>query len=117
MDAPRLELTALPGLPDVAEGDDLAALAAAALARAGIVPAAGDVLAFAQKIVSKAEGRSVRLATVTPSMRAEAIAATALKDPRLVELILGESVEVVRVAPNVIVTENRHGLVMANAGI
>lgn len=92
----RLELHALPGLPLVREGDDLAALIGAGLARAGLAPRAGDVLVVAQKVVSKAEGRMVDLAAVRPSPRAEALAAEAGKDPRLVELILSESVRVDR---------------------
>ena len=113
----RLELLALPGLPMVKAGDDLAALLAEAYARGRIVPQAGDVLALAQKIVSKAEGRLVELASVTPSPRAVALAAEVQKDPRLVELILSESVRVVRSRPNVLIVEHRLGFVMANAGI
>ena len=113
----RLELLALPGLPMVKAGDDLAALLAEAYARGGIVPQPSDVLALAQKIVSKAEGRSVELASVTPSPRAVALAAEVEKDPRLVELILSESVRVVRSRPNVLIVEHRLGFVMANAGI
>ena len=85
-----LELLAVPGLPMVKPGDDLAALIAEGFARGGIEPRAGDVLVVAQKIVSKAEGRSVDLATVTPSARAIELAAEIQKDPRLVELILSE---------------------------
>ncbi|MBC4016752.1 coenzyme F420-0:L-glutamate ligase [Siccirubricoccus deserti] len=113
----RLEMLALPGLPRVAAGDDLAALIAAGLARAGLTPQPGDVLVVAQKIVSKAEGRSVRLADVTPSARAEALAAETGKDPRVVELILSEAARVVRSRPNLIIVEHRLGFVMANAGI
>ena len=75
------------------------------------------MLALAQKIVSKAEGRSVELAKVKPSERAVALAAEVQKDPRLVELILSESVRVVRSRPNVLIVEHRLGFVMANAGI
>jgi coenzyme F420-0:L-glutamate ligase/coenzyme F420-1:gamma-L-glutamate ligase len=115
--AGRLELLALPGLPMVKAGDDLAALLAEAYARGSISPQPGDVLALAQKIVSKAEGRTVDLATVTPSPRAVTLAAEVQKDPRLVELILSESVRVVRSRPNVLIVEHRLGFVMANAGI
>ena len=113
----RLELLALPGLPMVKAGDDLAALLAEGYARGNITPRPGDVLALAQKIVSKAEGRMVELASVTPSPRAVALAAEVQKDPRLVELILSESVRVVRSRPNVLIVEHRLGFVMANAGI
>jgi len=112
-----VSLTALPGLPMVAAGDDLAAILAAGMDRAGLVPRPGDVLAVAQKIVSKAEGRSIALASVTPSAAAQALAAETGKDPRLVELILSESVRVVRARPNLIIVQHRLGFTMANAGI
>ncbi len=112
-----VELLALPGIPMVKPGDDLAALIAEGLARGGLQLRANDVLVLAQKIVSKAEGRSVDLATVKPSARATALAAEIEKDPRLVELILSESVRVVRSRPNVLIVEHRLGFVMANAGI
>ena len=113
----RIEITALPGLPEVHPGDDLAAILRAGLGRAGIVPEPGDVLAVAQKVVSKAEGRVVDLSDVRPSPRAVELAARAQKDARVVELILRESVEVLRCVPGVIVVQDRRGLVMANAGI
>jgi coenzyme F420-0:L-glutamate ligase/coenzyme F420-1:gamma-L-glutamate ligase len=113
----RIEIVALPGLPAVAPGDDLAALIGDALERAGVGLGDGDVVVVAQKVVSKAEGRRVDLATVRPSARAEALASRVLKDPRLVELILSESVRVVRSAPNLLIVEHRLGFVMANAGI
>ena len=112
-----LRLTALPGLPLVQAGDDLAALLADALARADLSPRPGDVLALAQKVVSKAEGRSVPLASVRPSAAAHRLAAETGKDPRLVELILAESVRIVRARPNLVIVEHRLGFVMANAGI
>src|SRR5260221_13174548 len=112
-----LEILAIPGIPMVAPGDDLAALVVAGFARGAMQPRAGDVLVLAQKIVSKAEGRSVDLSTVKPSARAIALAAEVGKDPRLVELILSESVRVVRNRPNVLIVEHRLGFVMANAGI
>jgi coenzyme F420-0:L-glutamate ligase / coenzyme F420-1:gamma-L-glutamate ligase len=112
-----LRLLPLPGVPLVAAGDDLVALTLAALSRAGVTPRAGDVLAYAQKIVSKAESRSVDLRDVKPSPRAFELAGRANKDPRLVELILSESVDVVRVRPGVIIVEHRSGLILANAGI
>jgi len=112
-----LSLTALPGLPMVRPGDDLAALLAAGLTGAGLAPQPGDVLAIAQKIVSKAEGRSIALASVTPSAAAQRLGEETGKDPRLVELILGESRRVVRARPNLIIVEHRLGFVMANAGI
>jgi coenzyme F420-0:L-glutamate ligase / coenzyme F420-1:gamma-L-glutamate ligase len=112
-----VELLAVPGLPMIKPGDDLAAIICDGLVRGGLQPRANDVVVIAQKIVSKAEGRSVELATVKPSARAIALAKEIQKDPRLVELILSESVRVVRSRPNVLIVEHRLGFVMANAGI
>lgn len=115
--AARLGLIAPLGLPEVRPGDDLAGLILAALDRAGLAPAQGDVLVVTQKVVSKAEGRLVALDTVAVSPEAAALAARTGKDPRLVELILRESVRVLRAVPSVLIVEHRLGLVMANAGI
>ena len=112
-----IELIAVPDVPAVAPGDDLAALIAERLAGAAIALRDGDVVVLAQKIVSKAEGRIVDLADVTPSPEAEALAREVEKDPRLVEVILSESRRVVRRRPNVLIVEHRLGFVMANAGV
>lgn len=112
-----LELVPLQGLPLIKAGDDLANLIASALKLNGVTPRAGDVLVVAQKIVSKAEGRVVDLATIEPSARALALAADIDKDPRLVEVILSESVRVVRARRGVLIVEHRLGFVMANAGV
>jgi coenzyme F420-0:L-glutamate ligase/coenzyme F420-1:gamma-L-glutamate ligase len=112
-----LALFAPPDLPLVRPGDDLAALIIAALNRSGYGMRDRDVLVVAQKIVSKAEGRSVDLATVTPGPRAIALGAEVGKDPRLVEVILSESTRVVRSRPNLIIVQHRLGFVMANAGV
>jgi coenzyme F420-0:L-glutamate ligase/coenzyme F420-1:gamma-L-glutamate ligase len=117
LNAAVLSVTALAGIPTVRAGDDLAALVLAALRLSGVTLQAGDILVLAQKIVSKAEGRMVALSTVEPSERARELAARAVKDPRVVELILRESVEVLRCRPGVIIVEDRRGFVMANAGI
>ena len=101
----------------VAAGDNLAGLIEAGLARAGLVLAAGDVLVLAQKIVSKAEGRIVRIADVVASAEAVALAATVQKDPRVVQVILDQSVRVVRARPGLLIVEHKRGWVMANAGI
>jgi coenzyme F420-0:L-glutamate ligase/coenzyme F420-1:gamma-L-glutamate ligase len=101
----------------VRPGDDLASLIRDALRRAGLALAGGDVLVVAQKIVSKAEGRLVRLATVHPSDEARRLAQRTGKDPRLVEVVLSESRAVLRVRDNLIITRHRLGLVMANAGV
>ncbi|HWP26312.1 MAG TPA: coenzyme F420-0:L-glutamate ligase [Xanthobacteraceae bacterium] len=115
--ATEARLIALPGLPLVKPGDDLAEIIAAALRAADERLQDGDVLVVAQKIVSKAEGRLVRLATVQPSARAQELARVAGKDPRIVELILRESTEVVRCRRNVLIVSHRLGFVTANAGI
>jgi coenzyme F420-0:L-glutamate ligase / coenzyme F420-1:gamma-L-glutamate ligase len=113
----QLVLTALDGLPTVRPGADLAGLILDGLARSNVVLRDGDILVLAQKIVSKAEGRVVRLREVEPSARARELAAKTHKDPRVVELILRESTEVVRARPGVIIVAHRLGFVMANAGI
>jgi coenzyme F420-0:L-glutamate ligase/coenzyme F420-1:gamma-L-glutamate ligase len=113
----RLELLAPAGIPAVASGDDLAAIIGAALDAEGFKLQSGDVLVIAQKIVSKAEGRLVDLATVTPSERANEIARETGKDARIVEIILSESVRVVRTRRDLVIVEHKLGPVMANAGV
>jgi coenzyme F420-0:L-glutamate ligase / coenzyme F420-1:gamma-L-glutamate ligase len=113
----KLELLAIGGLPIVKLGDDLARLAIDGLERSRLHLAPYDVLVIAQKIVSKAEGRTVVLADVTPSARAKELAREVDKDPRLVELILSETKRIVRSGPGVLIVEHRLGFVMANAGV
>lgn len=113
----ELRLIALPGVPLVREGDDLFEMVVSAVARSGEKLAAGDVLVLAQKIVSKARGCHVDLATVVPSPRALELSEIVDKDPRVIELILRESSEVLRTRRDVIVVAHRLGFVMANAGI
>lgn len=117
MEGTTVSLTALTGFPMVEPGDDLAALLIAGLERDGIVPRDQDVLVLAQKIVSKAEGRYVRLCDVVPSTDALRLAAEIGKDARITELILRESNDVVKHRSGVLVVEHRLGFVMANAGI
>jgi coenzyme F420-0:L-glutamate ligase/coenzyme F420-1:gamma-L-glutamate ligase len=112
-----VEMIAVPGIPLVRKDDDLVALIGDGLARGGIVPRGGDVFVLTQKIVSKAEGRMVDLATVEPSAKAIELAGKIQKDPRIVELILSESVRVVRARQGILIVEHRLGFVMANAGI
>ena len=113
-----ISLTALEGIPEIKSGDDLGPLIAAALAAAGIGLEAGDVLVVTQKIVSKAEGRVVELASVTPRQEAIEWAEQWGKDARQVELVLQESAEVLRMAPGgLIISRTRHGFVCANAGV
>jgi coenzyme F420-0:L-glutamate ligase/coenzyme F420-1:gamma-L-glutamate ligase len=113
----QLVLTSLPGIPSVQEGDDLAALILEALDRARLRLESGDVLIVAQKIVSKAEGRAVPLSEISSSPQAQELARQTDKDPRVVELILQESNEILRTRPGLIVVEHRCGFVCANAGI
>ncbi|MBE2245034.1 MAG: coenzyme F420-0:L-glutamate ligase [Burkholderiaceae bacterium] len=115
--APALSLIGVAGLPLVQPGDDLVSLLVASLDRSGGSLRAGDVVVFAQKIVSKAEGRTVDLRRITPSARARELARETGKDARLVEIILGESVRVVRSRKDVLIVEHRLGFVMANAGV
>ena len=115
--SPPLTLTALPGMPLVRPGDDLVADILKSLKQAALVLVDGDILVIAQKIVSKSEGRTVRLEDVQPSQRAHELAEVTGKDPRLVELMLSEAREIVRHRPGVIIAENRQGVVLANVGI
>src|SRR5262249_33660342 len=112
-----LTLTPLPDIPMVQPGDDLAGLLIYACERARLAPDHGSVLVVAQKIVSKAEGRYVDLASIRPSAQAQKLAAEVEKDPRLVEVILGESRRVVRHRLGVLIVEHRLGFIMANAGV
>ncbi len=112
-----LVLTPLPNIPMVKTGDDLVDIIWQGVSRAGIKLANGDVIALAQKIVSKAEDRWVNLVTVQPSERALTMAKNIEKDARLVELILQESNAVLRTRPGTIIVEHRLGFICANAGI
>jgi len=107
----------VPGLPMVRAGDDVAGLILEALASGDLTLESGDCICLAQKIVSKAEGRQVALETVTASEQAQRLAAETDKDPRLVQLILDESTEVLRQKPGVLIMRHRLGLVGAHAGI
>jgi coenzyme F420-0:L-glutamate ligase/coenzyme F420-1:gamma-L-glutamate ligase len=113
----KLTIFPVAKIPLVKAGDDLVKLIGAALIHAGLELGDGDVLVIAQKIVSKSEDRSVLLSEVQPSARAGELAAQTDKDPRLVELILQESTQIVRTAPGVIIVQHRLGIVCANAGI
>jgi coenzyme F420-0:L-glutamate ligase/coenzyme F420-1:gamma-L-glutamate ligase len=112
-----LWLRPLRDIPLIEPGDDLAEIILASIEKADWELRNGDVLVMAQKIVSKAENRTVDLATVIPSPRAIELATEVQKDARLVELILSESVAVVRRGPGVLIVEHKLGFVMANAGI
>jgi len=114
----RIELIALEGIPEVGPGDDLAARIADAAAASSIALADTDVLVVTQKVVSKAEGRLVELASVKPSDFAVGWADHWGRDARQVELVLRESASIVRMGPGgLIISRTRHGLVCANAGV
>ena len=115
--AGSVTLTPLAGVPVVREGDDVARFVGDAIEGADIAPADFDIVAVTQKIVSKAEGRRVRLADLEPSPRARELAASLDKDPRMIEAVLGESNHIVAHGHGVLVAEHRSGHVMANAGI
>jgi coenzyme F420-0:L-glutamate ligase / coenzyme F420-1:gamma-L-glutamate ligase len=117
LDNGALLVQPLRGIPRVEEGADIAQLILGAMRASGLQLQNKDIIVIAQKIVSKAEGRSVDLETVVPSQRAIELGVAANKDPRLIELILGESNVVLRVRPGVIIVEHRSGIVLANAGI
>lgn len=110
-------LIAVPGIPDVRPGMSLPDLLVRSLDAPALRPSEGDVLVIAQKIVSKAEGNLVDLASITPGAQAVRLAGESGKDPRLVEVILGESTRVVRVHDGVLITEHRLGFICANAGV
>ena len=118
----RLSAVALPALPEVRPGDDLAQLIAGAWRAlvaedATLAPTAGDVIVVTQKVVSKAEGRIVDLRTVEPRPAAVDWATRWDKDPRQVEVVLQESAEIVRMEHGVLISRTRHGYVCANAGV
>jgi coenzyme F420-0:L-glutamate ligase / coenzyme F420-1:gamma-L-glutamate ligase len=112
-----LTLTPLQSIPLIRPGDNLAEIVLNALERNDLPLKDEDILVFAQKIVSKAEGRVVNLVEVRPSPRAIELGTLTDKDPRLVELILSESREVLRTRPGAIIVEHKLGFVCANAGI
>lgn len=117
MTAPQIALYALPGIPDVQPGDDVAQLMLDALNRTRLTLQDNDVIVVTQKIISKAEGRAVRLDDVRPSEQARDVAAATHKDPRLVEVILRESRGIVRRRAGALIMETRHGWICANAGV
>ena len=115
--AGEIQLFALPGIPEVEPGADLVSIITDALAKMGCQLRDSDVLVVTQKIISKAEDCAVDLSAVTPSEKAVKLAEETGKDPRLVEVILRESRQVVRQRPGTLIMETRHGWICANAGI
>ena len=110
----RIELLAIEGLPEISAGDDLAAIITAAVAQP---LGADDLLVVAHKIISKAEGSVVELATVEPSAKAIEIAERQGRDPRQVEVILQQSAEIIRDSGELLICRTHHGLICANAGV
>ncbi len=115
--ARRYEVIGVEGLPEVRPGDDVARMILDAAARQGTAVETRDVLVIGQKIISKAEGRLLRLEDVSPSSVATGMAATLGRDPRFIEVILRESRRIVRMDKGILVTETHHGWVCANAGV
>lgn len=112
-----LTFTPIPGIPLIQPGDNLAEILYSRIADAGIILQDGDILVVAQKIVSKAENRLVNLNEVTPSQKAKDLGEEIGKDARLIELMLRESVGILRTRPGTIIVEHKAGFVCANAGI
>ena len=112
-----IQLLPVRGVPEIHKGDDLPKLIVEAVRFAGGKFASGDVIVIAQKIVSKAEGRTAQLSTVQPSTEAVSIAQFVQNDPRMVEVILRESRRIVRQGPHALIVETHHGFVCANAGV
>ncbi|MDA8952762.1 coenzyme F420-0:L-glutamate ligase [Pseudomonadales bacterium] len=115
--APRFSVIGVPGIPMVESGDDLSEIISGTLKAQGLTLEDGDVLCLAQKIISKAEGQTVSLASIEAGPEAIELAAATNKDPRMVQLILNESSEVMRHKPNVLVVRHHLGIVGAHAGI
>ena len=114
---PEIRLVGIPGIPEIAAGDDLPSLIVKALREARLEPCDKDVFVVAQKIISKAEGRTVHLSSVEPSPVAREWAATYDKDARMVEVVLRESKRIVRMERGVMISETHHGFICANAGV
>jgi coenzyme F420-0:L-glutamate ligase/coenzyme F420-1:gamma-L-glutamate ligase len=113
----EIRLIPIRGIPEIRPGDDLGLTIARAADKMRLKLADGDIVVVAQKIVSKAEGRLVNLESVTPSEFAVEIANRQKRDPRLIEVVLGESANIVRMDDHVLITETKHGFVCANAGV
>jgi len=115
--ADEVRIIGIPGIPEIRSGDDLGAIISASIEQQSIEISAKDILVVAQKIVSKAEGKTVRLEDVRPSRMASEWGRAYHKDPRVVEVALSESARIVRMHRGVLISETRHGFVCANAGV
>ena len=117
MQAKIVSIVGLEGFPLVRAGDKLAKMIVETAKKNSVSISDGDIVVVAQKVVSKAEGRMVQLKDVNPSERAKEIAKVTLKDPRFVELVLGEARRVVKASPEILIVENESGWICINAGI
>jgi coenzyme F420-0:L-glutamate ligase / coenzyme F420-1:gamma-L-glutamate ligase len=113
----QVHITGITGIPEIQPGDDLAGLIAAAVEAQGLRAGPGDIFVIAQKVVSKAEGRLVRLAEVKPSKLAREWGREHGKDARIIEVILNEARRIVRMERGILIVETRHGFICANAGV
>lgn len=114
---PRIEIIPIPVIPDIKAGDNLDIIILESMNNANEFLSEGDIVVVAQKVISKAEGRLVDLKLVNPSEKSLQIAKQNDKDPRLIELILNESVDILRLARGILIVETKRGLICANAGV
>ncbi|MDQ6667124.1 MAG: coenzyme F420-0:L-glutamate ligase [Thermoproteota archaeon] len=113
----RIEIIPIPVVPDIKAGDKLDIIILESMKNANEFLSEGDIVVVAQKVISKAEGRLIDLKLVNPSEKSLQIAKQNDKDPRLIELILNESVDILRLARGILIVETKHGLICANAGV
>jgi coenzyme F420-0:L-glutamate ligase/coenzyme F420-1:gamma-L-glutamate ligase len=114
---PRIEIIPIPVIPDIKPGDKLDLIILESMNNANEFLSEGDIVVVAQKVISKAEGRLIDLTLVNPSEKSLQIAKQNDKDPRLIELILNESVDILRLARGILIVETKRGLICANAGV
>lgn len=114
---PRIEIIPIPVIPDIKAGDNLDIIILESMNNANEFLSEGDIVVVAQKVISKAEGRLIDLKLVNPSEKSLQIAKQNDKDPRLIELILNESVDILRLARGILIVETKRGLICANAGV
>ena len=113
----RIEIIPIPVVPDIKAGDKLDIIILESMNNANEFLSEGDIVVVAQKVISKAEGRLIDLKLVNPSEKSLQIAKQNDKDPRLIELILNESVDILRLARGILIVETKRGLICANAGV
>jgi coenzyme F420-0:L-glutamate ligase / coenzyme F420-1:gamma-L-glutamate ligase len=113
----EIRLIPIRGIPEIRPGDDLGLMIVRAAEKMRLILSDGDIIAIAQKVVSKAEGRLVNLESVSPSELAIEIANKQRRDPRMIEVILSESAKIVRADDRILIVETKHGFVCANAGV